>query len=51
MGNLTFNRSGYHEIKFLNGDFYKGEWLNGKMHGEGTMYYFDGNIHKGTWVE
>lgn len=29
-------KHGYGEITFANGKFYKGEWLNGKMHGQGV---------------
>lgn len=32
------------------GNEYNGEFLNGKFHGYGTMYYINGDYYEGTWI-
>lgn len=34
---------------FKNGDLYEGTFVDGLMHGEGSMAYADGRTHKGSW--
>ncbi|KAM8872483.1 MORN repeat-containing protein 3-like [Synchiropus picturatus] len=39
-----------HTVFSLNGDEYKGEWLNNKRHGHGTQVWKEsGGIYKGEW--
>jgi hypothetical protein len=33
------------------GDTYEGEWLQGKMHGEGKYHYATGDVYQGTFKE
>jgi hypothetical protein len=33
----------------LHGNEYKGEWENGKMHGNGIMKFADGDVYEGEW--
>ena len=37
---------------YSNVDIYKGEWVNGKPHGEGN-YIYNGNkgVYKGNWKD
>jgi len=36
----------------MNGDFYNGDWMEGKMHGHGGYYYqFDNYFYKGEFQE
>jgi hypothetical protein len=39
------------EITFLNGDFYKGEIQNLKMHGQGVLFQKNGVVLEGIWFE
>ena len=53
--NNIFNSSytncfGIYDYNKIDGlDVYKGEWKNGKRHGEGTFLYKDGSQYKGDW--
>jgi hypothetical protein len=33
------------------GDTYEGEWLQGKMHGEGKYHYSGGDVYQGAFKE
>ena len=45
-------RSGKGRYKFSNAFFeYDGEWVDGVMHGEGTMVIATGCRYSGTWKE
>lgn len=37
--------------KFLNGDSYEGEWVNGKRQGFGTYRWANGVISEGDWLD
>ena len=39
------------EIKYQNGDEYKGETKNDKKHGKGQMIYSNGDIYDGDWMD
>ena len=43
--------NGYGVYKFNNGKFYKGNWKENKMHGQGEMEWPDGKIYKGEFYE
>jgi len=34
---------------YLSGEYYEGDWEDGKRHGEGVLLYPNGNIYEGTW--
>ena len=43
-------RSGYGVFYYNEGGKYKGNWLNNKMHGKGTLEYADGRVaYQGDW--
>ena len=33
------------------GDTYEGEWMQGKMHGEGKYHYTTGDVYQGSFKE
>ena len=35
-------------MTFLNGGLYDGQWVDNKMHGEGTLKWPDGKCYKGV---
>ena len=37
-------------MKYVNGDEYKGNWLNGKPSGVGIMNYDNGDKYEGNWL-
>lgn len=37
--------------KYPNGDYYEGEWKNGKPHGNGKMIFSNGSSYYGTWAD
>lgn len=39
------------EKLFENGSSYKGEWLAGRMHGQGVYTSADGEVYEGTFIE
>lgn len=39
------------ELKYPNGDFYKGTIYRGKEHGRGSFYYNNGDIYEGQWKD
>ena len=41
--------SGTHEYEWEDSATYKGEWLNGQPHGEGTMVFENGDKYTGEW--
>ncbi len=43
--NLKFGK-----MIFNNGDLYEGEFLNLKLHGNGTLKYRNGNVYTGEWI-
>mmetsp|Transcript_15842 Transcript_15842/g.23850 ORF Transcript_15842/g.23850 Transcript_15842/m.23850 type:complete len:231 (-) Transcript_15842:87-779(-) len=44
-------RNGVGKMTYPNGDIYEGEWLDNKMHGEGTyIYKKTGDIYSGSWA-
>lgn len=43
-------RCGYGVFYYNEGGKYKGNWLNNKMHGKGTLEYADGRVaYQGDW--
>ena len=40
---------GYGEYTCCTGDVYKGQFVNGKKHGKGKMFYRDGASFEGQW--
>lgn len=45
-------KHGYGRMKYPNGDLYEGEWVENKMHGEGTYTYKKANdIYSGAWQD
>ena len=45
------SRNGIGKMTFPGGDTYHGEWVDGKMNGEGSYTYKKtGDIYSGTWV-
>lgn len=47
---LSFDSSIFDTIFFDNGDYYEGNVLDRMPHGEGTMYYENGDTLSGLWV-
>jgi len=46
------SRNGLGKMTYPNGDIYHGEWVDGKMHGEGSYTYKKtGDVYSGTWVQ
>ena len=45
-GTMTGNGS----FSFANGDFYEGDWLDGKFHGHGMYKSSNGDLYTGEWV-
>ena len=43
-------RHGRHTREDYNGS-YSGEWLDGKMHGQGTYVWASGSLYDGEWRE
>jgi hypothetical protein len=41
--------NGYGVYLSRNGDIYKGNWKNGKRHGQGTCTYANGEMYEGLW--
>ena len=47
-----WKKSGKGIYYFKNGDFFKGEWKNGKKNGKGVFYYKDKNLEEeGFWED
>ena len=46
---LTLSRDGEGTAKFINGDQYTGQYLNGKRHGRGTYKHHNGCHYDGQW--
>lgn len=45
-------RNGFGRMVYPNGDVYEGEWVDNKMHGEGTYTYKkSGDIYSGSWKD
>ena len=42
-------RHGFGELKFIRGDYFRGEWRNDRMHGRGTMQHYEGSTFEGIW--
>lgn len=42
-------RSGYGEMKYTSGDFYKGYFENDQLCGSGDYYWLDGDHYSGLW--
>jgi len=40
---------GQGQMRYENGDIYKGSWVAGKKHGTGTLTTQDGQKYEGTW--
>ena len=36
-------------MKYQDGSWYKGQWLNNHAHGFGEMRFVDGGIYRGEW--
>jgi len=44
-------RTGVGKMEFPSGDIYEGEWVEGKMNGEGSYTYKNtGDIYSGSWL-
>lgn len=41
--------NGFGRYVFSNGDWYQGNFLDGRPHGSGDMYYADGKKYSGNW--
>lgn len=45
---MNGERHGFGTMDYANGDVYEGEWVNGKRHGKGVLFYQkDGNRYEG----
>lgn len=47
-----FNKSikdGYGKEKFINGDYYQGEYKMGKFHGKGKYIWVNGSVYEGDF--
>ena len=42
---------GYLEVDYPNGSRYKGEWEDGKYHGQGVFTWLDGGRHEGEFED
>ena len=38
------------ELLYVNGDKFRGEWLDDKAHGIGTLEYANGDVYEGAWI-
>jgi hypothetical protein len=43
-------QNGFGVYEFVNGDVYRGNFVNGKKEGIGEHYYIDGDVYKGDFV-
>lgn len=43
-------KNGFDKLKYDNGDYYEGNFVNGKKQGKGTYTYANGNIYEGNFV-
>jgi hypothetical protein len=41
--------STFGKLKYVNGDIYEGQLLNGKRSGNGTMMFANGDFYNGMW--
>ena len=48
IGNLI-NETGRHRI-YSNQDYYRGDYVDNKIHGQGTYMKADGSFYAGEWV-
>ena len=49
---VKYNLYSLGKLTLMTGDIYEGDFLNGKRHGNGTMYFkepLEGIIYKGEW--
>lgn len=46
----NFNKNGYGEYTFENGEKYEGEFEKGLRNGSGEYHYSDGSIYRGEWL-
>ena len=37
------------DFTWPNGDFYSGQYINGRRNGLGDMFYGDGDVYRGAW--
>ncbi|KAL7450227.1 hypothetical protein ACHAWC_002182, partial [Mediolabrus comicus] len=44
-------KSGHGIFVCANGDFYNGDWLEGKRHGRGKLTWANGNVYEGDWLD
>ena len=43
-------RNGKGKFFYQDGSYYDGFWKDNKMHGEGSLYYYNGRLaYKGQW--
>lgn len=42
-------RIGFIEFHYVNGDIYKGEWVDNNWHGKGIIKYANGDVFDGHW--
>ena len=42
-------RSGKGTMKYKNGDFYDGNWMDDRKNGKGIMRYANGDVYEGEW--
>ncbi len=49
--NSSLQPHGIGQMKYLNGNVYIGEWVNGVLHGNGRMSYTSGIVYQGNWFE
>ena len=43
-------RDGWKEVRFANGSYYQGEYINKTITGEGIMHYADGRVYEGSFL-
>ena len=51
IGTWENDSTGYGSISYTNGDFYFGQWVDYKKHGDGFIIYKNLDIYNGNWVE
>jgi hypothetical protein len=51
MSDPSAPKDGYHKVKFKDGGYYEGQWVDGLPSGEGKSRDPQGNVYTGTFLK